>query len=340
MVTYSIYNQVDFLLIINTMKMRNLILLFLLILFHPVTGKTIVNNDIKGFEKKFNKIMVDLDSVISNSKNQDKLVVDHYNFIKNKIYKKELLIQFDSTLDNDFFGCAGFKIALDDPKDYCLYYGQYIVDKYPKYPALVFAILINTFQSAYDFFNNQSLFLISTQNPIEKTYFKIDALTVEGLFLKTYVKDSPNTLGYFEKLLIVDLSNGLTNASSLFEETDLGLLHKIDMIKSETSNAKKSLRKFNDIGIELLKSVDFKSDSKWKNYCSVITLKTYVFYSRQVVFDIVHLKDGVNESSFKFEDYTENYATIKKVQDVIKDNSGFLNYYSETLKLYGDFYNK
>ena len=256
------------------------------------------------------------------------------------IYNKELAIKYDSTLNNDFFGCAGFNVAIDNTNDIHLSFGQYVVDKYPKYPALVHAIIINTFQSAYDYYNNQSLFLISIKNPIEKTYFKIDALTLEGLFLKVYMKDSPNKLGYFEKLLIADLSNNLNSVSTLFEETDLDLLHKIDMIKSEKLNATKSLKKFNDIGTEILKSVDFKSDSKWKNYCSVITLKTYIYYSRQVVFDIVHIKDGVTETSFKMEDYPENFTTIKKLQDVIKDNSGFLSYYSETLKLYGDFYNK
>jgi len=322
------------------MKMRNLILVFLLILFHSVTGKTIVSNDIKDFEKKFNRIMVDLDSVISNSKNQDKILVEHYNFIKNKIYNKELLIKYDSTLNNDFFGCAGFNIAIDNSKDIYLSYGKYVVDKYQKYPALVYAIIINTFQSAYDYYNHQRLFLISTKNPIEKTYFKIDALTLEALFLKVYMNDSPNKLGYFEKLLIGDLSYNLNSVSTLFEETDLGLLHKIDMIKSEKLNSTKSLQKFIDIGTELLKNTDFKSDSKWKNYCSVVTLKTYVYYSRQVVFDVVHIKDGVTENSFKLENYPEILATIKKLQDIIKANSGFLSYYSETLKLYSDFYNK
>lgn len=315
------------------------LLITLLLVFHLGFSQSGDKNDIKKFEIELNKILSNLDSVISNSNNQHETVVSHYNFIKSKIYNKELPIVYDSTLNYDFFGCASFNIAIDNSNDVTISYGQFVVDKYKNYPALVYAIIINTFQSAYDYYNNQDLFKISTKNQIEKTYFEIDAMTLEAIFLSVYMK-SHSKLGYLEKYLIADLANNLSGSAVLFKKTDLELLHKIDNLKSEDKSADKLLKEFNIIGKDLLKKETFNSESKWVNYCSVITLKTYVFYSQQVIFDIVHLKKGVSEESFKLDNYPENMETIKQIQNVINDNSSFLTYHQETLKMYGDYYKK
>lgn len=310
-----------------------------LLIFHIGLCQSNDRNDIKNFEIEFNKILLNLDSVITNSKNQHETLVSHYNFIKNKIYNKELPIVYDSTLNYDFFGCASFNIAVNDTKDVTISYGQFVVDKYKNYPALIYAIIINTFQSAYDYYNNQDLFLISTKNHIEKTYFEIDAMTLEAIFLSVYMKSYPK-LGYLEKYLIADLSNNLSGSAVLFKKTDLELLHKIDNLKSENKSADKLLKEFNNIGKDLVTSVTFNSDSKWVNYCSIITLKTYIFYSQQVIYDIVHLKNGISEELFKLDEYPDNLKTINQIQKIIQDNNSFLSYHQETLKMYGDYYKK
>ena len=317
------------------MKTKFTLIAFLIALTFP--NICIGNNDTKKFEVQFNRILENLDSVISSSESQHDVLVQHYSFIKDKIYNNELPIVYDSTLNNDFFGCASFNIAKDNDKDVNLSYGQFIVNNYESYPALIYAILINTFQAAYDFYNSQELFLISTSNQIEKTYFEMDAMTLEAIFLYVYMKNHPS-LGYFEKYLMADLQNNLYGSATLFKKTDLELLHQIDKLKSEDKNADKLLKEFSKIGKNLIKNTSFDSDSKWTNYCSLITLKTYVYYSQQVIFDIVHLKSGVSDESFNIEDYTENYGVVKEIQKIISDNNSLLTYHNETMKMYGDFY--
>lgn len=297
------------------------------------------NNDTKKFEVQFNQILENLDSVISSSESQHDILVQHYRFIKDKIFNNELPIVYDSTLNHDFFGCASFNIAKDNKQDVYLSYGQFIVDKYESYPALIYAILINTFQTAYDYYNSQELFLISTSNEIEKTYFEMDAMTLEAIFLDVYMKNHPN-LGYFEKYLIADLQNNLYGSATLFKKTDLELLHQIDKLKSKDKNADKLLKEFSNIGKDLINNASFDSDSKWTNYCSLIALKTYVYYSQQVIFDIVHLKSEVSEESFSIEDYSDNYGVVKELQKIIRDNNSLLTYHNETMKMYGDYYKK
>lgn len=289
------------------------------------------------FEIKFNIILNSLDSVIDNSENQHETLVEHYTFIKDKIYDNSLTVEFDSTLNYDFFGCGGFNVSKDDPGDVSLSYGQYVADIYDHYPTLAYAILINTFQSAYDYYNNKELFLISMSNEIEQTFFKMDALMLEAIFLYVYMKDSPK-LGYVEKYLISDLQQGMNGSATLFLKTDLELLHTINNLSSEERSSKILLKEYKKIGDDLLKNISFESDNKWTNYCSIITLKTYIFYSKQVIFDIVHLKDGISQDMFDIKNYSDNFDTITKIQNVIKSNSSFLKFHNETMKMYSDSY--
>lgn len=317
------------------MKTKMSIITFLMAMTFPTV--CVGNNDLKSFEIQFNRILNNLDSIIVNSESQHDILVKHYRFIKDKINNNELPIEYDSSLNNDFYGCASFNILRDNIQDVNLSYGQFIVDKYDSNPALIYAILINTFQAAYDYYNNQELFLISTSNQIEKTYFEMDAMTLEAIFLHVYMKSHPN-LGYFEKYLMADLQNNLYGSATLFKKTDLKLLHQIDKLKSEDKNAEKLLKEFEKIGRNLIKNTSFESGSKWTNYCSLITLRTYVYFSQQVIFDIMHLKKGISEKSFNIEDYSANYEVIKEIQKIIGKNNSYLSYHNETMNMYAEFY--
>ena len=293
-------------------------------------------NELKKFEMEFDKILLDLDSVITNSKEQNETLASHYKFVKKKIANKELPIVYDPALNDDFFGSATFNISVNDTKNISLSYGNFVVDKYKKFPTLVYAIIINTFQSAYDYYNNQQLFLIGMRNPIEKTFFEVDAMTVESIFINVYLKNHP-TLGRLEKYLISDLPNGLYGSAMIFKETDLGLLHQMDELKSKNGSSDNLLKEFNKIGTDLISSVTFNADN-WTNYRSLISLKTYLFYGSQVIFDIVHLKNGISADLFKLENYPDNLKTINQIQQIFKDNSRFLSYHQDVLKAFGDYY--
>jgi len=321
------------------MKIKISILTLFVFLFVSNHILANANLDLIAFEKDFNKILQNLDSIISNSENHHETLKQHYDFIKNKISTNELPVVYDSTLNYDFFGCSSFNVSTDNNQDINISFGQYVIDKYNDYPSLVYAILINTFQYAYDYYNNRNLFLIGLTNNIEKTYFEIDAMTLEAIFLYTYIKDKMN-LGYVEKYLIADLQNNMNGSAMLFKKTDLELLHTIDNLKSVEKSDEKLLNEFDKIGKDLIKTTSFNNKSGWENYCSIVTLRTYVFYSQQVIFDIVHLKNGVNEDSFNIEDYPKNMKTINDVRKKIADNNDYFRYHGETMKLYGDYYNK
>ena len=89
------------------MKYKILLLVIIAIFTSYETSANQIQ-DLEGFEISFNKIISNLDSIIVNSKDQDQIVRQHYDFIKNKILSGELPVVYDSTLTNKFYGCAGF----------------------------------------------------------------------------------------------------------------------------------------------------------------------------------------------------------------------------------------
>lgn len=145
-------------------------------------------------------------------------------------------------------------------------------------------------------------------------------------------------LGQLEKYLMADLANNLHGSCFLFRETDLGLLHKMDALKGQNSTGDVLLKEFSAMGRELMNTTKLNSDSKWLNYRAIISLKTYVFYSQQVIFDIVDSKNGVTQDKFSLAKYRENYKTIKEVQRIIADNILLFDYHQETVKSFSDSY--
>jgi hypothetical protein len=305
-------------------------------IFYKTSGNQIQDKK-KVIEISFNKILSNLDSIIVNSKDQNEVVRQHYDFIKNKISSGELPIVYDSTLINDFYGCAGFTVFNKEESPTAISFGNFIIDKYHKHPELVYAIIISTFQNAYDYYTNNRLFLISATNKIEKSYFEIDAMTVEALFLKTYIKDK-SKLGYVEKYLLSDLDNGLVGSATLFSKTDLDLLHQMDNLSGSQKQIEKLLDELNTLGKDLIKKTSFANDDSWKNYCTIVTLNTYVLYSPQVIYDIVNIKKPIGLESFKLDNYPDNLKTINDVKKIITDNNKFFNFHDEIMQKFSDYY--
>jgi len=320
------------------MRSRTLLSLTLIMLATNLFGIE-TTQDIKSVEITFNRILNGLDSIFTNSTVHNQTVEQHFKFVKDKITKGELEISYDSTLNNDFYGCASFNVSKENNQKVDISIGKFVIENHKNYPALVYAIMISAFQNSYDYFNNNELFIISLKNPIERLYFETDALMLEAMFLDTYMKNN-TTLGYVEKYFIADLPQNLNGSTTLFRQTNLNLLHEIDALKSKDKSASALLKEFNEIGKDLINTIKLDNKSRWVNYCSIITLRTYVYYSKQVIFDILFSKNDINQDTFKLDDYPENLATINNIQKIIDEHKDMLAYHQETMKLFADSYKK
>jgi hypothetical protein len=292
-------------------------------------GLNAQSTEIKVFEKKFNVILNSLDSIINKSGPGNVMVRTNFNFIRDKIFSNELPVKYDSTLTYNVYECSAFGITKEDPLEVSLSYGNFLTDKFNQFPCLGYAIIINSFQYAYDFYTKQDLYFISIGNNIENVYFQMNALTLEAIFLSTYCRNAENK-GPIENYLINDLKNGLAGSAILFKKTNLGLLHKMDKLKNRDATSAQLLNEFKEIGNGLIKEISFENKSEWENYCSIVTLRTYVFYSQQVIFDIVHLKDNVSLERFRFDDYSDNLIVIDEIRKILAQYTEYFKYQNET----------
>jgi len=118
-------------------------------------------------------------------------------------------------------------------------------------------------------------------------------------------------------------------------------LHKIDAIKGQNLNFDQGLGVFVSIGKDLNKSIKF-SDKKFLNYCSLITLRTYIYYSKQVLHDLIFKlgKRSVNDENINFTDYPDFNKIIIKLQKIYDDNKSYIDYHEETMKMLENYYVK
>ena len=310
---------------------RNIILFYLLFSALYMFGS---KDNPRYINKQISKILMDLDSIIVNNKKQNDILLEHYLFVKNKIKSEELKLIYNPKLKNKITGCTAFNF---DERNANISFGQFIIRKYKKYPALVYGLLIHSFQNAYDYYNKKEHFILSIDNPIEKTYFEIDALKLESIFL-AYNMVGHKKLGYLEKYLMSDVNNNLSSVIKLLKKTDIELLNRMDELKNKDKSAEELLKEFRDIGDEIMTKHDFSSDDDWKNFCDLVTLKTYVYYSSQVIYDIVHKKAKVKPEEYRLKNYEENLKVITKVRNIVKKKRSYFSYYKKKMRKIEKYY--
>ncbi|MDP4186279.1 MAG: hypothetical protein Q8862_14130, partial [Bacteroidota bacterium] len=290
------------------------------------------------------QILDAFDSVMTHSTQGIELVKSHYQFINKKIRSQEIQIVYGKSLPNSFIGGAGVHISADSTK-IGLVVGDFLLDVYSTNPTLAMGMLMYEYQNMYDFYNNRKLYLISLSNMIEQTYFSVDALVVEAMFLKSYFGDS-SSLSPLEKYIINDLNYNMNGAVFLLYNTDLNLLHSMSNLAHSNKNLEETLEEFKVMGNVLIENKKFEADkADWDKYCDLVSLRTYVYFSSQVVFDILKMKGkkNITPSTFKLRDYKDVYQIVNAIKPIIDRNSkyfkvgtGILDKYNKSFQIQKD----
>jgi len=280
---------------------------------------------------KFDKILGDLDSIIINSSNKNPTIENNFKLILRKIHDRTISIKYDTALDYSFRACAAAGYVDGDTLKYTLSFGTFIPDAYDDFPSLIQAIVIHEVQHLSDFISNRSQIAVSENNPIEKTYFEIDGLYQESRFIKAYVGKATN-LSPVESYILTD--DNLLGSAILFEMVDLDLLHQMDDIKSKPISFAQGQKEFVEIGERLMQTIVFsKGEDGWNNYCRVIKLKTYIFYSKQVLHDLLSTlsNQSYSDSELDMKAYPKIFDVIKKLQSMLDANYKYLSYHDSLM---------
>ena len=111
-----------------------------------------------------------------------------------------------------------------------------MLDIYDAFPVLAEGIIVHEFQNIYYFMTKPKLIKISRNNPIEKSYFEVDDLTIEGKFFNTYLRKT-DRVSKLESSFLDDAGNGYWSATAIFEKVDLQLLYQIDDVEKKAKLA-------------------------------------------------------------------------------------------------------
>jgi hypothetical protein len=124
----------------------------------------------------------------------------------------------------------------------------------------------------------------------------------------------------------------------LFEKTDLNLLHKIDAICTKKISFEQGKKEFIEIGEEICKSVEFK-DNKWNNYCNVVTLRTFTYYSRQVLHDLLYKLSNVelSDKQLDLKNYPDVEAIVKKIQEISRKHNDCFAFHEDTMTKFENY---
>jgi len=252
-------------------------------------------------------------------------VIRSFNFTLEKIRKGEVSVIFDDTLNYGITGCASANILEDGSIN--IVYGSFVLDAYEVFPVLIEGIIVHEFQHVYDFLTKPELIEISRTNPIEKTYFEVDALTIEGIYFNTYRTES-DEITPLERFFVGDAESGFWSLTAVFERADIQLLHQIDEVEKNVKSKDKAIQNYISIGREILDKIEF-SDNNWNNYCNLVSLRTFSYYSKQVLFDILFATERKELTADELE-----LSNFPKVDSIVSESLSLIDQYKDFFSNY------
>lgn len=116
-----------------------------------------------------------------------------------------------------FIEGATFRIDLQSRVQYIVLSPGFI-NYYPDNPAAIFARLTREFKGAADFFLNPEEFYRSSQDPLTRFLFEMEALRVETLLVRDRLAPLGNPIGPYEQFLLDSLASDNLISAALFLE--------------------------------------------------------------------------------------------------------------------------
>lgn len=234
--------------------------------------------------KQINKILFDLDSLITGSQYSNSKVLERHQFLSKKLRDKEIAIEFDDTSHAGILEGAEFRSYKNSTKPPSILLKKPLIDLYLSFSSLVFSEIIHESQHIYDYFNNRELFLIAKNNRLEKFYFEADAYCIETLFINEYLIKNNHPITPFEKYLSSNWDDGLYSAFLLFLQIDYRVVKDLqDLSDNVELPLDEAITGYKEIGEKLISKFSIPDSlDDWVNYVSMIEILTFKTIGPQI----------------------------------------------------------
>lgn len=272
--------------------------------------------------KELDKILEAFDEVIRKDNGQNRQVLERYQLYKAKVRKKELRIVVDENLPENIFEGMVFYPRCPGVNKPGIGISPYFITVYKRWPSIVYAALMHEIQHVYDYFNNMELFLISRENALEKYMFETDAVYMEGMFIRDFLKAQNFKLTGYESFLLFSMEqDNLSGFSSVAMGVDMDVTYDLVRISKEDRPKADKLKRVETMGSNLIEGFVIPEDAaEWKKYFMAVQLATYCQFVPQILVDIEAKENPeFDYKACKLEDYPGIRGKLDKMAELLTD---------------------
>lgn len=259
-----------------------------------------------------------MDVRIRNCETPEPNIAKAYEKVLSAINEGEIGLRYDSTLNYGFRQCASASVLQSGM--WVLSYGDFVLDLHNQFPLLAEAIIMHEFQHLYDGITKPDM-LRTKENPIENTYYELDGVFIEGLYISYYSlpKDRRSKL---DRYFAYDLQNGMESIALIFTNVDITLLHQLDEVRSFAKSEAEAVELIAAQGDTIFSRLN-RTDSEWLDFQHGIAALTYTSHIRQLVHDIKleFTKENLTDSEVALTLYPSIHDAFNKINKKMVDEN-------------------
>jgi hypothetical protein len=298
----------------------------------------------------YEQIIHDLSEIIGNNKTCEN-VYNTFKFAEKTIQNKEVIIEvnpkinpeLDYKMANSIFGGMYFRKGKSGVPT--LIFGQKYLDTYKKNISIHYTVLMHEFKHLYDYFFNQTSFFKSNEK--EKFQYELNAVNIEGEFIKYYLTEKYN-LSKCENYILRSYENdnleswiiaNRKESAEIFKilnnleiEYNQKIISKDQLINKLLQTMDKLLSKAD----KFLSTFDvhFNTKDNFSHYGHYIRMRTFERYLKYIFKE----ESEIAEMLIKYPEFENKYYMIT---DLLSYHDGANNLYSSGLDNYfeNDFFN-
>lgn len=297
----------------------------------------IADSDDKAYVTRTITILNDLNALVSKNKTGNENVKSAIMLSLDKVRKGEMLINIDSSLQENVFSGVQFSspASMDDIDKIkpSIRVSPYVIDLYQTNPSIVLSALTHEMQHASSFFNDTQYFTDMINVDLENYRYEMDAYNIEANFIIAYLLPDKYTLTTFETFLYKSFQDDyLSNFSFALLGREMEMAFALSKIHDKFDTYEACIGEINKMATGLLNTKFDKGGKDWDNYKKIVPIISFLKFAPQAIRNI--------DTKFEKIPDQKNYTLEKDQPELYKHLIELSRLYLANQKYFDDFNKK
>ncbi len=297
----------------------------------------IADSDDKAYVTRTITILNDLNALVSKNKTGNENVKSAIMLSLDKVRKGEMLINIDSSLQENVFSGVQFSspASMDDIDKIkpSIRVSPYVIDLYQTNPSIVLSALTHEMQHASSFFNDTQYFTDMINVDLENYRYEMDAYNIEANFIIAYLLPDKYTLTTFETFLYKSFQDDyLSNFSFALLGREMEMAFALSKIHDKFDTYEACIGEINKMAAGLLNTKFDKGGKDWDNYKKIVPIISFLKFAPQAIRNI--------DTKFEKIPDQKNYTLEKDQPELYKHLIELSRLYLANQKYFDDFNKK